>query len=154
VPFGMYADKSQKISYHLMVWGLLASALIPIGYIYSKTAMQIYLLQAILGAGLAMSTAGWTCLFSRHMDKGKESTEWGVDAVAVGLGSGIAGVIGGAAVTYFSFKSVFIAVALIGLIGVLLLLIIRKDIMRNKNIFSPFISKSVFRKYLNHNHRI
>lgn len=131
VPFGVLSDKNQKSSYHFMLWGLLLAALVPIGYIYSSLPVHIYMLQAILGASLAMSTAGWTTLFSRHMDKGKESTEWGVDAVAVGIGPGIAGVLGGAAVTFFSFNAVFAAVTLIGLIGVVMLLFIKKDILRN-----------------------
>ncbi len=134
IPFGILADKGQKISFSLMVWGLLIAALVPVGYIYAHTPLDIYILQAVLGASLAMSTAGWTCLFARHIDKGKESTEFGVDAVAVGIGPGIAGIIGGAAVTYFSFNIVFIAVTLVGLIGVLLLLAIKKNILRGDNL--------------------
>lgn len=134
IPFGVLADKGQKISYSLMFWGLLISAIIPIGYIYSTTPMHIYILQAVLGAALAMSTAGWTCLFARHIDKGKESTEFGYDAVAVGIGPGITGILGGAAVTYFSFNSVFIAVTLIGLVGVLLLLFIKQSILKGDNL--------------------
>jgi predicted MFS family arabinose efflux permease len=154
VPFGVCADKNQGISYHLMLWGLLIAALVPFGYMYSSLPMHIYILQAILGASLAMSTAGWTALFSRHMDKGKESTEWGVDAVAVGLGPGIAGVLGGVAVTYFSFTYVFVAVALMGLIGVMLLLFIKKEILQSKKLIPAFIPGHAFRRYLNHNHRV
>jgi len=154
IPFGIYSDKNQKIAYHLMLWGLLISAVVPIGYIYSKTPIQIYLLQAVLGATLAMSTSGWTAIFSKHMDQGKESTEWGVDAVAVGLGPGIAAAIGGLAVTYFSFNIVFIAVTLAGLIGVLMLLVIKKDIMQSKRLIPKLVSGHAFRKYMNHNHRI
>ncbi len=154
IPFGMYADKSQKISYYLMFYGLLISALVPIGYIYSNLPRHLYILQAILGASLAMSVAGFTCLYSRHMDKGKESTEWGVDAVAVGIGPGIAGILGGLALTYFNFNVVFIGVAFLGLIGAFALLIIKKEILRNKNLLSPFVSRRVFRKYINHNHRV
>jgi len=77
-----------------------------------------------------MSTAGWTCIFARHTDKRKESTEWGVDAVAVGLGPGIAAAVGGLLVTYFSFNYVFIAVGVLGIIGTLLLLIVKKNIIR------------------------
>lgn len=151
VPFGMYADKGQKISFHLMTWGLFISALIPLGYLISTTPSHIYLLQGLLGASLAMSTAGWTCLFARHMDKHKESTEWGIDAVAVGLGPGIAGILGGAAVTYFSFSSVFIAVTLIGLLGVLLLFFIKKDILKSgRKIPSVTQSHHLLRKYTNH----
>ncbi len=129
VPFGVMSDKSQKTAFHLMFWGLLIAAFVPLGYIYASLPMHIYLLQFILGASLAMSSGGWTALFSRHMDKGKESTEWGYDAVAVGLGPGIAGILGGAAVTYFGFQSVFVGVTLLGLIGVFMLLAIKKSIL-------------------------
>jgi MFS family permease len=141
IPFGIYADKKTNIAYNFMFWGLFFSALVPLGYLFSTLPIQIYILQAFLGAMLAMSTAGWTSLFSRHLDKGKESTEWGVDAVAVGLGPGITSILGGIAVTYFSFNYVFIAVSLVGLIGVSLLLFIKKQILKNHSImpkFSPF----------------
>lgn len=131
IPFGMYADKSQKKSYHIMVWGLFILALLPLAYIVSKYPWHIYLTQAVLGVASAMTTAGWTSIFSKHMDKGKESTEWGFDAVAVGLGPGIAAALGGLAVTYFSFNWVFVAVTAIGLIGVFLLLAIRKSVMKD-----------------------
>ncbi len=132
VPFGIKADKSQKRAYRYMFYGLLIAAFIPIGYIFSSNQWHIYILQAVLGASLAISTAGWTAIFARHMDKGKESTEWGVDAVAVGLGPGIAGAIGGLAVTYFNFNYVFAAVGVAGLIGTLMLIFIRKEVFANK----------------------
>lgn len=132
VPFGMYADKSQKTSYNFMFWGLLASSLIPIGFIFSKTALHIYLLQGLLGATLGLSTAGWAGIFARHMDKGKESTEWGIDAVAVGLGPGIAAAIGGIIVTLLSFNFVFMVVTIMGIIGTFCLTFIKKDVLKSK----------------------
>lgn len=131
IPFGISADKSQRRSYRFMFWGLLIASFVPIGYVYSNSAWHIYALQVVLGVSLAMSTAGWTSIFSRHMDRGKESTEWGVDAVAVGLGPGIAGALGGLAVTYFSFSWVFLAVSLMGIVGVMLLPLVRKEILSN-----------------------
>ena len=133
VPFGIYADKSQKESYKFMFWGLLISAIIPLGYIIARYPWHIYLIQGVLGASLAMSTAGWTGIFAKYMDRGKESTEWGIDAVAVGVGPGIAAALGGLAVTYFSFNLVFIAVTVVGLIGALLLLVVKKSILRNES---------------------
>jgi sugar phosphate permease len=132
VPFGMYADKSQKTSYNFMFWGLLASSLIPIGFIFSKTAMHVYFFQGLLGATLGLSTAGWAGIFARHMDKGKESTEWGIDAVAVGLGPGIAAAIGGIIVTFLSFNFVFILVTIMGLVGTFLLIFIKPDILNKE----------------------
>lgn len=136
IPFGITADKSQRKSFHFMFWGLLIAALVPLGYIFSTNQWHIYILQAVLGASLAMSTAGWTSIFARHMDKGKESTEFGVDAVAVGIGPGIAGALGGLAVTWFSFTWVFVAVSVLGVVGVLLLLFIRRSVVHNPSIKS------------------
>ncbi len=135
IPFGIAVDKSksQKRAYWFMVFGLFISALIPFLYAISKTPLHIYLLQAILGASLAASTAAWTGIFVKHIDKEKASTEWGIDAVAVGLGPGIAAAIGGILVTYFSYSLVFITVGIIGLIGVLLLLAVKKDILQEKD---------------------
>ena len=134
IPFGIASDrdKSQKTAYKFMFLGLLIAALIPFFYIFAKTPLHIYILQAILGVSLSASTAGWTCIFTKHMDQGKESTEWGIDAVAVGLGPGIAGAIGGLLVTYFNFNYVFIAVGIFGLTGVLLLSIVKKEVFKSK----------------------
>ena len=132
VPFGIKADKSQKRAFSYMFFGLFVAALVPFGFIFSRSVWHIYALQAVLGISLAMSTSGWTAIFARHMDRGKESTEWGVDAVAVGLGPGIAAAIGGLAVTYFSFTWVFAAVGVVGLIGALLLLVIKREVFANK----------------------
>jgi MFS family permease len=134
VPFGIYADRSQKKAYRFMFWGLLISALVPLGYITASMPWHIYLLQGILGASLALSTAGWTGIFARYMDRKKESTEWGIDAVAVGVGPGIAAALGGLAVTYFSFNLVFIGVAVIGLIGAIILLGIRRNVLKDNNL--------------------
>lgn len=131
IPFGIYADDSQKKSYYLMIIGLFISAIIPIGFIFSKYPWHIYTLETIFGIGIAMATAGWTGVFAKYMDRGKESTEFGFDAVAVGVGPGIAALLGGIAVTYFSFNLVFIIVTIMGLIGVALLLVIKSDVLNN-----------------------
>jgi MFS family permease len=129
--FGIYVDshKGLKDDYFFLVFGLFISAIVSFGFIFSTLPWHIYVLQAISGLGLAMTTAGFTSIFTRNIDTGKESTEWGIDAIAVGLGPGIAGVIGGAAVTYFNFTDVFIAVGIIGLIGVALLFMIKRDVL-------------------------
>jgi len=150
---GVYVDKNKglKDDYSCLVWGLFVASLVPIGYIFAKTPMHIYVLQIILGMALAISTAGWTGIFSKNMDTGKESTEWGIDAAAVGLGPGIAAALGGIAVTYFSFNLVFIAVTIVGIIGALLLLVIKKDIIQRKMTKEELLRmRQVYRLKKNH----
>lgn len=130
VPIGVFLDlnPSEKDDYFSLVFGLLIAALVPFGYIFSTTAFHIYILQAIMGIGLAMSLSGWTGIFTRHIDKGKESTEWGLDATLIGLGTGVAGAVGGWLVLEFGFDVVFIGVGILGLIGVVLLFGLKNEI--------------------------
>ncbi|MCK4552779.1 MFS transporter [Candidatus Pacearchaeota archaeon] len=147
VPIGMFLDnhKGDKDDYFFLVIGLLIAALVPFGYIFSKLPWHIYVLQTIYAIGMGMSLSGWAAIFTRHIDKGKEATEWGLDATAYGIGMGITAAIGGLAVTQFGFNSVFVAVGVMGLIGVALLLCIRNKI---KGVFdyNHFNLKEIFKE--------
>lgn len=130
VPIGVLLDSrpSERDDYFVLVAGLLLTSLTPFGFVFAKTPLHIYLLQAVHGFGLAMSLAGWMAIFTRHIDKGRESTEWGLNATTLGLGIGVAGAVGGWAVTRFGFEPVFIVVGVLGILGALILLGLRNDI--------------------------
>ncbi len=148
IPFGIFLDnhKGEKDDYFFLVAGLFIASLIPFGYIFSKLPWHIYILQAIYGIGLAMSFSGWSAIFTRHIDKGKEATEWGLDATSVGLGTGVSALIGGLAVSQFGFKPVFVVVGILGLIGVALLLGIRNNIKGVFNNGHVLNLKEIFQK--------
>jgi len=148
VPFGMFLDSrpGEKDDYWFLTVGLFIAALTSFGFIFAKLPWHVYLLQIIRAVTMAMSLAAWPAIFTRHIDKGKESTEWGLDATSVGFGAGISGAIGGWAVTQFGFNRVFIAVGVIGLIGAILLLPLKNDI---KGVFDHgfrFSLKDIFQK--------
>ncbi|MFA5742936.1 MAG: MFS transporter [Candidatus Paceibacterota bacterium] len=130
IPIGLFLDsfKGEKDDYWFMTGGLFIAALIPFGYVYAFLPWHLYLLEAVHALAMAMSLSGWAAIFSRHLDKGKEATEFGLDATAVGLGTGISGALGGLALTYFSFQQVFVVTGFLGLLGALLLLLLREGI--------------------------
>ena len=130
IPIGVFLDTcpSEKDDYFSLVAGLSIASLVPFGYIFAQTPLHIYILQGIYGVGLAMSLSGWVAIFTRHIDKGREATEWGLEVTALGLGTGAAGIIGGWAVTRFGFDPVFMVVGILGLIGVALLFGLRNQI--------------------------
>ena len=141
VPIGAFLDSqpTEKDDYFFLVGGLFVASLVPFGYILAYLPWHIYFLQIIYAIGMAMTLSGWQAIFTRHIDKGKEATEWGLDATFLGFGVGISGAVGGWAVTEFGFEPVFISVGILGLIGVFVLLGLRGDLGRG------FIS----RKHLN-----
>ena len=148
VPFGMFLDSrpSEKDDYWFLTVGLFIAALTSFGFIFTKLPWHVYLLQIVRAVTMAMTLAAWPAIFTRHIDKGKESTEWGLDATSVGLGEGISGAIGGWAVTQFGFKPVLIAVGIMGLIGAVLLFALKNDI---KGVFdhgARFSLKEIFQK--------
>ncbi len=146
IPIGMFLDTlpSEKDDYFILVAGLLIAALVPFGFIFAKIPLHIYILQFFYALGIAMSFSGWTAIFTRHIDKGKESTEWGLDSTSIGLGAGVGGAVGGWAVSQFGFTSVFIAVGILGLIGVILLFALRKEI---KGVFEQKTLDNGFSSY-------
>lgn len=148
LPIGMLIDsvKGEMDDYWFLMTGFFISALVPIGYIFSKLPWHIYVLEGLYGIGMAMNLSGWAAIFTRHIDKGKEATEWGIEATGYGIGMGVAGAIGGWAVTRFGFNPVFVVVSVMGILGTLLLLCIRNDIRRKGDHTFPFGLKDLFRK--------
>ena len=150
IPFGIFLDKraGERDDYAFMVSGLLLGAIIPFGYLYSTWPWQLYFLQAVYALGMAMSLAGWSAIFTRKIDKGREATEWSLSATGYSLGTGIAGVVGGYTVGRFGFEPVFMAVGILGIVGVLLLLVVRQDILKTPRTISSqyFNWKEIFNR--------
>lgn len=148
IPISILLDKlpSEKDDYFFLVVGLFVASLVPFGYIFVKLPWHIYLLQAIYGVSMAVSVSGWRAIFTRHIDKGKEATEWSIDDASYGLGIGIAGAISGWIVTKFGFDPVFIGAGIMGMIGAIFLLFLRNKI---KGVFDKGLRlnfKEIFEK--------
>ncbi|MFC1663584.1 MFS transporter [Patescibacteria group bacterium] len=141
VPMGLFLDKKygEKDDLWFVVSGFLLAGLVSFGYLIASLPWHVFVLQALYGLGMAMNVSGWCAIFTRHIDKGKEATEWGLDGTAVGLGAGIAGALGGFLVSKFGFEPVFIMVGILGIIGGLLpLFIYKKLIVSKKEKGAPF----------------
>jgi len=148
IPIGIFLDNrpGEMDDYVFLVSGLLIVAAVPFCYLFAILPWHIYLIQALQGVGMAMGLSGWAAIFTRHIDKQKEATEWGMDATFVGIGMGLSGAAGGWAVARFGFNPVFIAVGLIEILGVLILLLMKKDIMTSADHGMHFSFKEIFHK--------
>jgi len=130
IPIGIFLDsrRGEEDDFWFLFFGLVLSSLVPFGYLMAKYPWHIYLLQSLQAFGMAMALSGWTAIFTRHIDQGKEATEWGLDATFVGLGIGISGILGGMIAQIFGFKTVFVLVGISGLLAASLLFGILKII--------------------------
>ncbi len=130
IPIGVFLDsrKGEEDDFWFLFFGLIFASLVPFGYLMAKTPAHLYSLQVLYAIGMAMALSGWTAIFTRHIDQGKEATEWALDATSVGLGIGIAGAIGGLIANAFGFNFLFVLVGVFGILSALLLLSILKII--------------------------
>jgi MFS family permease len=130
IPIGIFLDlrKGEEDDFWFLFFGLVLSSLVPFGYLMAKYPWHIYLLQSLQAFGMAMAFSGGTAIFTRHIDQGKEATEWGLDATFVGLGIGISGIFGGLIANSFGFEAVFVIVGILGFLSAFLLLGILKII--------------------------
>ena len=124
IPISVLLDsrKGEEDDFWFLFFGLVLSSLVPFGFLMAKYPFHIYLLQSLQAFGIAMCLSGWTAIFTRHIDQGKEATEWGLDATFVGLGIGISGILGGLIANSFGYQTVFVLVGILGLLSAFLLL--------------------------------
>lgn len=130
IPFGRYLDKNhgERDDLFFIIIGNFLIALAVFGYIFSSLPWHIYLLQALYAVGMGMNIPGYTAIFTRHIDKGKEAFSWSARAAFVGIGAGVAGALGGTIALYYGFKILFIGAGIFIILSTLLPLSILKDI--------------------------
>jgi len=137
IPSGKYLDRKQgeKDDLCFIIIGNILAAIAVFGYTFSYLPYHIYLLQAIYAIGMSMNIPGYTAIFTRHVDKGKEAFSWSSRAAFVGIGTGVAGSLGGIIVYRFGFETLFIGAGFFIIFSAFLPFLIRKElILRDKKI--------------------
>jgi MFS family permease len=104
-----YVDRklSERGRMALSVLGVLAVGASFLLYVVASRPWHVYTLQAVNGIGTALRYSPIMNLFTRYIDEGRESFEWGLHAVSVSLGQALAASIGGALVDELGFETVF-----------------------------------------------
>ncbi len=130
IPIGHYLDKNhgEKDDFWFMFWGTFITGFIPLGFLISSLPWHIYFLQFLLAICHALLVPSWSAIFTRHIDKGKEASEWSVRSTSLGFGLGVSGAVGGIIAAFFGFKLIFILVGGFTIISAFLLLLIRGDL--------------------------
>lgn len=130
IPFGKYLDKNhgEKDDLWFIVIGNILAALAVFGYLFSYLPWHIYILQVFYAIGMGMNVPGYTAIFTRHINKGKEAFNWSVRSAMIGIGAGIAGALGGIIANRFGFNALFIGIGVFILLSAFLPFIIMKNI--------------------------
>ncbi len=130
IPISHYLDKNhgEKDDFVFLIVGMFLISLVPFGYLISSLPWHIYVSQTLYAIGMAMLYPPWMAIFTRHIDKGKEAFEWGLNSTTLGFSTGIAGAVGGILVSILGFKTIFVFVGVLNILSTIMLLAIRKRI--------------------------
>ena len=116
--------KGERDDYWVLLIGSLLVALIPALYIFVHSVGQLYLVQFVYGIVVAFTFHSYMAIFTRHIDRTRAGTEWGVYFTLTDLSSAVTGAIGGTIALYIGFTWVFIGVSALSIVGSLALMFI------------------------------
>lgn len=136
IPISQYLDKNygEKDDYYFLITGTFLASLVPLGFIFATLPWQIYLLQSFHALVMATVVPSWAGIFTRHIEKGKEAESWALDSSALGIGTGVAGIIGGIVAKTLGFTPLFIGVSLLGIISAFLCFLIKKELLPKEKV--------------------
>ncbi|NCS31904.1 MFS transporter [bacterium] len=127
IPIAHYLDKirGEKDDFWLMFIFSLLTAVVPLLYLFIQTPTELYVVQFILGLSTAFTYPAYMAIFTRHIDRNKEGTEWGIYFTLTDVTSALLAIVGGYLAITSGFFVLIGIVVVLSLLGSLLLLPIR-----------------------------
>lgn len=102
-----------------IIFGVSLISISFMGFSFTKTIAPFYLFYALSGVGLGLASPLKNSLFSTHLDKNKEASEWSIYDSLVFLGMAASAAIGGVIAKTFGFGVLFWIAAIVNFIGVI-----------------------------------
>lgn len=123
IPVAHFIDKirGERDDFWIMFIFTILIAFIPLLYLVISTPLQLYIVQFVLGFFTAFTFPTYMAIFTRHIDKEKEGTEWGVYFTLTDLIGAALAVVGGYIAVTEGFPALIVTVVVVSLFGALLL---------------------------------
>jgi len=102
---------------YLLLAGCSLNALATFGYLLVDSPLKLFMVQGLFGISAALSYPAWDSLFTMSLEKKHLGAEWGLSEGGPLIVSGIAILLGGLIITYFSFTVLFITMGIVQVIG-------------------------------------
>jgi len=127
IPIAHLLDRvrGERDDFWFLVGFTLVASLVPLSYLWISTPFELYMTQFVLGLFSAFTFPSYMAIFTRHIDKGKEGTEWGIYYTLTDISGALLAMVGGYVAASVGFPLLIILVVVSSLCGSLLLLPIR-----------------------------
>lgn len=114
----LFAKTSDEKKVLITILGMGIMSVSYIGFAFSHSLFSLYFFYGMLGLGIGIISPVKNTLFSTHLDKNRETTEWGILDAMVFFVIAIASAVGGFIAQTYGFQTLFILAATINLLGI------------------------------------
>lgn len=111
--------KSDHKKLQATILGMVCMSIAYYGFSLSQQVSHLFLFYAVAGMGLGISTPAKNALFSTHLDKNKETEEWGIHDAAVFMGMALSAALGGFIASKYGFPLLFLLASGVNILGIL-----------------------------------
>lgn len=127
IPLATLIDKikGENDDYFFLVFFSILVGFIQLGFLRITQIEHLFLIQFLIGVFTAITYPSYMALFTRHIDKNMEGTEWGVYYTFVDLSSAALAAIGGYIAAEFGFNNLIIVVSALCILGGIILIPIK-----------------------------
>src|SRR3989344_1028974 len=109
---------NDKKKFYVAIIGMCILSIGYLGFAVSGNVVQVFLFYIVLGAGLGIASPAKNTLFAMHLDKNKESSEWGIADGATFVAMALASALGGFIATAYGFPVLFVISSIVSILSV------------------------------------
>jgi MFS family permease len=109
-------DKKKMLT---AIVGIFLLSIAYFGFAYTYNLQLLFFFYAVLGAGFGIATPAKNTLFSIHLDKNKEASEWSLNDAICALAMALATALGGFIAAEYGFHLLFLIAGTVNLLSVL-----------------------------------
>lgn len=130
IPFSRRVDRcDDEYDTRWLFYGTAIIATTPLIYLVATNTIVIYLAALVNGIGSGFAYPSWLGLWSRHLDKNRESFEWSFYSALIGIATAIAAPIGAFIAEENGFRVLFLVMFVFAALGSLAILPLRKFVI-------------------------
>lgn len=117
---GRYLSGSKETQkFTVAIMGIILISVGYVGFALVKNVPSLFIFFGIIGMGLGIASPAKNSLFTTHLDKNKEVTEWSIYDGFVFMGMAMSATIGGFVANRYGFTSLFYLVAITNLLSII-----------------------------------
>ena len=110
---GRFIDNRDNKKEKIMILGYFLSAIFTFGYLLVSAPWHLFVVQIGLGIAGAFLTPTWDALYSEYEDKDHDTYQWALAEGEYQIITGLALIIGGIIINFFSFTLLFIIMGIV-----------------------------------------